>query len=84
MKNVITITGMIFALTFITGCTNRNDAQKALSAEGYTNIQITGFDLFACGRDDFYHTGFKATNKEGRTINGTVCSGILKKATIRY
>lgn len=84
MKNAITITWMIFVLTFLSACTNRNDAEKALRAEGYTNIQITGYDFFACGKDDFYHTGFKAINREGKTVEGTVCSGILKKSTVRY
>ena len=65
--------------------TNESDAARALSAQGLTNIQYTGFKYFGCGEDDFFHTGFTATNSQGKVVSGTVCSGIwTKDATIRW
>ena len=83
MKKII-LAGAVLAL-LLSGCTNKDDADRALSAQGFTNIQETGYDFFACSQDDFYHTGFKATNTNGKIVTGTVCSGLLfKSATIRY
>jgi hypothetical protein len=68
-----------------TGCTSRVDAEKALTSEGMTNIKVTGYDFFACSKDDFYHTGFTAVNVLGKSVEGTVCSGLFfKGSTIRY
>ena len=83
MKSLL-VTSLL-AITIFTGCTNKNDARKALVAEGYTKIEYTGYGWFACGKEDFYHTNFKATNREGNIVEGTVCSGLVfKGATIRY
>ncbi|MCK5538635.1 MAG: hypothetical protein KAI79_17560 [Bacteroidales bacterium] len=69
----------------MTGCTSQSDAERALQAEGYENIQMTGYSIFSCSEDDFYRTGFSAVNQKGRVVTGTVCSGLLfKSATIRY
>lgn len=84
MKKIV-MSLMAVVMVMLSGCTSPEDANRALSAEGYTNIQMTGFDLFSCSQDDFYHTGFSATNSQGRIVTGTVCSGMLfKSATIRY
>lgn len=79
------ILGLLFVGLVFTGCTSKHDAEKALNAEGMTNIEVTGYNWFACSKDDFYHTGFKATNALGKPVEGTVCSGLLfKGSTIRY
>ena len=83
MKKIILLTTIVGAFLF-TGCTSEGDAQRALEAEGYKNIQYTGFKFFSCGENDTYRTGFKATNMNGRNIDGVVCSGFLKGVTIRY
>lgn len=68
-----------------TACSNSNDAHKALESQGFTDIQTTGYSFLACGEDDFYSTGFVATNPQGKRVNGTVCSGLLfKNSTIRW
>lgn len=75
----------VTAMLGLSGCTSQKDAQRALTAEGYENIQYTGYNPFACSDDDFYHTGFSAVNEKGRLVTGTVCSGLFfKSATIRY
>lgn len=72
-------------LVFLVGCTNTSDAERVLSSQGFTDIKYTGYDIFACSEDDFYHTGFTATSITGQHISGTVCSGLLfKGSTIRY
>lgn len=78
---------LLLVLTIIlalSGCTSSDDARRILEADGYTNIQIIGYQWFDCAKDDFYHTGFTA-QKNGKTISGTVCAGLLfKGATIRF
>lgn len=81
MKKVI----LLASLIVLAACTNPPDAQKALDDLGFTEIQITGYNFFACSDDDFYHTGFSAKNPQGKTVTGTVCSGILfKNSTVRF
>lgn len=54
---------------------------------GFTNIQITGYDAFACYDSDGTCTGFEATNPQGRQVRGAVgCSrtGCGKGCTVRF
>lgn len=81
MKTVI----FILVAALVVGCTNKEDANRALNAQGFTNIEILGYDFFGCSKDDFYHTKFSADNISGIRVTGTVCSGFMfKNATIRY
>lgn len=70
--------GLIFSKSF-----KGEDAVRVLQAEGYTNIELTGYRWFTCGEDDTFSNGFKATGKNGTTITGCVCSGFFKGNTIR-
>lgn len=75
---------LLLMVVLLLGCTNPQKAKEVLEADGYTNVQITGYVLFACSKDDFYHTGFVA-QKNGRSVKGTVCEGFLfKGSTIRF
>jgi hypothetical protein len=78
---VILLIGAYVGLTMVS-CTNPGGTKKLLKAEGYTDIEITGYRFLVCG-DDQIRTGFKA-KKNGNEITGTVCEGILKGKTIRY
>jgi hypothetical protein len=74
----------LIVLAALVGCTNPKDATRILWQQGYTDIQMTGFQLFACGDGDFYHTGFKAKSQAGIPVEGCVCAGLLfKNSTIR-
>lgn len=74
----------LFLTLFLVGCTNATETKRVLEMDGVTNIEITGYKFFACSQDDFYHTGFKG-QRNGKNIEGTVCSGLLFKAsTVRY
>ena len=79
-----TILTLLIAIVFMSGCTSPQDADRALSAQGFSDITYTGYDFMACSEDDIYHTGFRAKNPQGRYVSGTVCSGIFKNATVRF
>lgn len=75
----------IVIVAMLSACTNADNATKVLSNAGYTNIQITGYNFFACSKDDTVHTGFTATAQNGNKVEGTVCGGLLfKNSTIRF
>lgn len=67
-----------------TACSSPNDTNKALKAQGFTDIETHGRAFFSCSEDDTFATKFTATNPKGERVAGTVCSGWLKGATIRY
>jgi len=80
------VLGFLGALPFIlTGGISEESANKALRAQGFTDIKITSYQFFDCSEDDFYHTGFTTKNIYGDLVEGTVCSGIFfKNSTIRF
>ena len=82
MKKVLLIA--ILAFMFV-GCTSSSDAQRALDAQGFTDVTYTGYDFLACSKDDVFHTGFRAKNAQGIYVEGTACSGLLfKNTTLRF
>lgn len=85
MKKKIMSWAIILILFIIIACTNEMSMKNLLENEGYTEIEFTGYSWFSCGESDFYHSGFRAKNKNGKIIEGTVCEGFLfKDKTIRY
>lgn len=73
---------MAAALAILSACTQPEKATRILKADGYENIQMTGYDFFACSDSDSFSTGFLAI-KNGQVVRGVVCAGFLKGATIR-
>ncbi|MGL5936164.1 MAG: hypothetical protein ACRCZI_11160 [Cetobacterium sp.] len=65
-------------------CTQPGKARSTLSAQGYRDINLTGYGWFACGHGDYFADGFEATSPAGIRVTGTVCAGWLKGATIRF
>ncbi len=59
-------------------------ARKALRDAGLKPVKVGGYSFFACGKDDTFSTQFTATNAQGQTVTGTVCSGWLKGKTVRF
>lgn len=75
---------LILCVALLAGCTNADDATRALKAAGYTNIQITGYRWFGCGHLGGVHTGFLAKGLDASKVTGVVCSQWLVKGnTIR-
>lgn len=68
---------------FICNCSRPQEAREALYQSGYDDIEITGWKVFGCDEKDFFRTGFKATSPRGSKVDGVVCSGWFKGATIR-
>lgn len=82
MKKAIIITAV--ALLALASCTNEDKAISILKKEGYTDIDITGYEPFMCSEEDLYSTGFTATNRAGEKVSGAVCGGGMKGYTIRF
>ena len=81
MKHLVIACGLLV----LAACTNAQDARDALANQGFTDVEVTGWRPFTCGKDDFYATGFRARNAQGRVVEGTVCSGLLfKGSTVRW
>jgi hypothetical protein len=72
---------IVAALTL--GCTSDEAARRALEASGFTDVQLTGFEWFGCGTEDF-HNGFIAKNPRGQRVSGIVCCGWVKNCTVRF
>lgn len=65
--------------------TDPQGAKRTLEAQGYTQVEITGYRWFAGGQGDFYKTGFRAKSPNGTEITGAVCRGLwFKGTTIRF
>jgi len=79
MKKVFTLIALVAA-----ACSNEPSSRRALTAYGFTDIQLTGYQLFGCSEDDIYHTGFVARNPQGNIVEGVVCCGALKNCTVRF
>ena len=67
---------LILSIILFLGCTDKENAEKFLKKEGYTDITITGYNFFACTKDDSERTGFIA-KIDGKVVEGTVCTGML-------
>lgn len=74
---------LVVLLLLVPACSDEPGAERALLDAGYTNISLTGYEWFGCGKDDGWSTGFTATGPSGRRVEGVVCSGVLKGSTIR-
>lgn len=73
---------IVAALVFINAPTDIQLA-KVLEDQNYANIVIHGYSYFGCGQD-VYSYSFTATRLDnGRTVNGYLCSGIMKGYTTR-
>lgn len=70
--------------TALVGCTDEPAARETLRKAGFRDVRITGYDAWACGRDDYTHTGFVAKNSNGEEVAGTVCCGTWKRCTVRW
>jgi len=81
MKQVVAV---LLVLAVLSACSSSGDAQKALEAQGFTDIQTHGHAFFGCSDSDDFATKFEAINPKGQHVSGVVCSGWTKGATIRF
>lgn len=71
--------GPIFTSTI-----GKGKMEKALTQQGYTNIEYKGYSIFGCSDKDTFHAEFTATSPEGKQVQGIACSGYFKGTTIRW
>lgn len=81
MKTLIAI---LLCSILLTSCSGASTSEILLEEQGYSNVEIQGFNVFACSQDDLYRYNFTATNPNGKTVKGVVCSAPLKGSTIRF
>lgn len=79
---VVILVGLF--LIFPNGCTQPDEARRVLSAQGYTQVQITGYKFFMGGQEDVFSTGFSAKSPSGQIVTGAVTSGPFKGHVIRF
>lgn len=80
MKNKIIL---IASSLLLLSCSAPDRTRSILEQDGYTNIEIKGYSIFACSEDDVFKTAFEATNTAGNRVSGVVCCGLFKSCTIR-
>jgi hypothetical protein len=83
---IVYAVGLTLALAVSTvSCSDPDTARRVLDENGYTDVEIGGYDAFGCAKDDDYTTTFAATSPGGRRVHGVVCSSLWSKgATIRF
>jgi len=60
------------------------EVRRVLEVEGFTEIDLGGYEVFGCGKGDTVREGFVATAPSGERTAGTVCCGYwLKDCTVR-
>jgi hypothetical protein len=75
---------MISACLFLAACTDTAGADRAIRNMGLDPVSVGGYAFFACSKDDTFATKFTAKNKDGQTVRGVVCKGLLfKGSTVR-
>lgn len=76
--------GTLFAIT-LAACDDPVNARRALEDSGYSDIELTGGELWGCSDSDGTTTGFIAKNPAGRKVKGVVCCGFaFKGCTVRF
>lgn len=83
MKTKSLVIAALVGCLVLAGCTDGPNAERVLRAQGYTDIEITGYRYGMGGELDTYVTGFRAKTPAGVVVTGAVCSGVFKGSTIR-
>lgn len=75
----------IAAVLVLGGCgANPTTAERILSGQGMTNIEVGGYTFFGCSEDDWFRSTFTALDANGKRVNGVICGGFFKGYTVRY
>lgn len=82
----VTIVGIVVLIMY--GATISSDladekATELLESNGYSNIELLGYDPFAGGERDMYRIRFRAVNSNGHEIEGAVTGDDFRGWTIR-
>ena len=74
---------LLLGILVLAACTDEDGSRRALEAQGFTEIELTGYNAFGCSDSDSFHTGFRAKNATGKVVEGVACCGVLKDCTLR-
>lgn len=80
---IILLSAPFVMMATLAGCTSEKEARRAVESLGMEFVRSTGYRPFSCSEDDMFRTGFEAVDAKGRPVTGTVCSALLKGATVR-
>jgi len=82
---VIVVVGYFLLGSHERSATSDDERVTRLEVEGFENIEIGGAPWFGCGEDDNILASYSFTaEKNGHTVDGVVCCGLLKSCTVRY
>lgn len=74
MKKLVIIAALLVSACSLSGCTgDRTEITRVLEEHGYTEVEVLGFDMFGCSKDDDTATKFRAKGPTGRPVKGVVC-----------
>lgn len=80
-------TAFAAAVLTLAACSDADGARRTLERHGFTEITTTGWSLWGCDSGkhsgDTFVTGFNAKALNGERVEGVVCSGWFKGATVR-
>lgn len=75
---------MIAAAALLAGCAPPvGEARSAVEAYGFDRVNVGGYALIGCSREDVHRFKWTGRNTAGRHVAGVVCGGILKDWTVR-
>ena len=74
MKHILI--SLVTMLTF-NGCQNPTGVYSFLARKQMSNITIIGFQSKECANGDVYRAEIIATDKNGKRVEGSVCSTLL-------
>lgn len=74
---------IVLTMLVLSACSDANEARRALTAAGYSDIRTEGYAFFGCDEKDTFHTKFTAKGPTGVKVSGVVCGGWFKGNTIR-
>lgn len=77
MKKINAIVVILLSVCLFFSCTDKKTTFSFLKENGYTEIKVGGFDVFAKGRGDMTSTSFTATNASGERVKGAVTTNPL-------
>ena len=73
----ISVALLALGCLLFTSCTDPVLTLRHLTAAGYSRIEVTGYKVFDCDKNDLVRTGFRARNESGDLVVGSVCCGLV-------
>ena len=82
LKTGIKLIATIAVLVSLSGCTDKDNAYRILTKEGYTSIIFRGYGFYSCLEGEAFRTNFTAM-KNGKPYEGNVCRSLTSGSVIR-